>query len=137
MGGRALRKVFVVSLLIGLTTWASAQSFRVQCPTSTITHPSALTNVNVEPPYTGPTTLSASSAATYRAPTANVNGAIKCQQISGGDGYATMGDGTQTYMFSFGPLSGLSDIAKGMPGTEFPAVFNTVFNPGAGSGFTS
>ena len=66
-----------------------------------------------------------------------MNGAIKCQQISGGDGYATMGDGTQTYMFSFGPLSGLSDIAKGMPGTQFPTVFNTVFNPGAGSGFTS
>jgi FtsP/CotA-like multicopper oxidase with cupredoxin domain len=54
-----------------------------------------------------------------------VNGAIKCQQISGGDGYATMADGTQTYMFSFGPLSGLSDIANGQPGTEFPSVFNT------------
>jgi FtsP/CotA-like multicopper oxidase with cupredoxin domain len=56
-----------------------------------------------------------------------VNGAIKCQQISGGDGYATMGDGTQTYMFSFGPLSGLADIAAGLPGTEFPSVFNTVY----------
>jgi len=40
-----------------------------------------------------------------------VNGAIKCQQISGGDGYATMGDGTQTYLFSFGPLSGITEIA--------------------------
>jgi FtsP/CotA-like multicopper oxidase with cupredoxin domain len=57
-------------------------------------------------------------------PTAGVNGAIKCQQISGGDGYATMGDGTQTYMFSFGPLSGLADIANGLPGTQFPTVFN-------------
>jgi FtsP/CotA-like multicopper oxidase with cupredoxin domain len=56
-----------------------------------------------------------------------VNGAIKCQQISGGDGYATMGDGTQTYLFSFGPLSGLGDIAKGLPGTEFPSVFNAPF----------
>jgi FtsP/CotA-like multicopper oxidase with cupredoxin domain len=56
--------------------------------------------------------------------TGNINGAIKCQQISGGDGYATMGDGTQTYMFSFGPLSGLADIAAGKPGTEFPSVFN-------------
>jgi len=55
-----------------------------------------------------------------------VNGAIKCQQISGGDGYATMADGTQTFMFSFGPLSGLADIANGLPGTEFPNVFNTV-----------
>jgi len=29
-------------------------------------------------------------------------GAIKCQQISGGDGYMTEADGNQTYMFSFG-----------------------------------
>jgi FtsP/CotA-like multicopper oxidase with cupredoxin domain len=61
-------------------------------------------------------------------------GAIKCQQIGGGDGYATMADGTQTYMFSFGPLSGLADIAAGKPGTEFPSVFNTIYpgtvNPG-------
>jgi FtsP/CotA-like multicopper oxidase with cupredoxin domain len=56
-----------------------------------------------------------------------VNGALKCQQISGGDGYATMADGTQTFMFSFGPLSGLADIANGLPGTEFPNVFNSVF----------
>src|SRR5205085_11794987 len=32
-----------------------------------------------------------------------------------------------TYMFSFGPLSGLADIANGQPGTEFPSVFNTVY----------
>src|SRR6516164_503641 len=105
---------------------AAAQSFRVQCPTSTITHPSALTNVNAEPAYTAPTVLAPGSGG-YLAPTSNVNGAIKCQQISGGDGYATMGDGTQTYMFSFGPLSGLADIAAGGPGTEFPSVFNTVY----------
>ena len=114
MGARALRKVFVVSFLIGLTTWASAQSFRVQCPTSTITHPDpSNTGINSsESAYTSPTTFSM-DANGYLTPTAHVNGAIKCQQISGGDGYATMGDGTQTYMFSFGPLSGLSDIAKG------------------------
>jgi FtsP/CotA-like multicopper oxidase with cupredoxin domain len=56
-----------------------------------------------------------------------VNGNIKCQQISGGDGYATMGNGTQTYMFSFGPLSGIADITAGLPGTEFPNVFNAVY----------
>ena len=104
---------------------AAAQSFRVQCPTSTITHPATLTNVNVEPAYTAPTALAPGSGG-YLAPTSNVNGAIKCQQISGGDGYATMGDGTQTYMFSFGPLSGLADIANGLPGTEYPNVFNTM-----------
>jgi hypothetical protein len=61
-------------------------------------------------------------------PTAGtVNGAIKCQQISGGDGYSTMADGTQTYMFSFGPLSGLTDIAAGLPGTQFPTTFNTPY----------
>ena len=99
--------------LIGLGTGvASAQSFRVQCPTSTITHPDPNNTGanNAEPVY--PST---------------VNGAIKCQQISGGDGYATMGDGTQTYMFSFGPLSGLTKIAEGLPGTDFPYEFNSLY----------
>jgi FtsP/CotA-like multicopper oxidase with cupredoxin domain len=102
---------------------AIAQSFRVQCPTSTITHPTAANN-NAEPTYVGPTYT---GTAGYPAAPAHVNGAIKCQQISGGDGYATMGDGTQTYMFSFGPLSGISDISNGLPGTQFPMVFNTVY----------
>ncbi|HKV81702.1 MAG TPA: multicopper oxidase domain-containing protein [Candidatus Sulfotelmatobacter sp.] len=102
--------------LLGLATvTVSAQSFRVQCPTSTITHPVAANN-NSEPQYTSAT---------------SVNGAIKCQQIAGGDGYATMGDGTQTYMFSFGPLSGIADIAAGKPGTQFPDVFNSVYPGGA------
>jgi len=60
-------------------------------------------------------------------PQSNVNGAIKCQQISGGDGYMTEADGTQTFMFSFGPLSGLADIAAGRPGTQFPNAFNTPY----------
>jgi FtsP/CotA-like multicopper oxidase with cupredoxin domain len=107
---------------------ADAQSFRVQCPTSTITHPDA-TKTNSEPAYTAPT-----YAPTTGTPSdytsgkgSSVNGAIKCQQISGGDGYATMGDGTQTYLFSFGPLSGITDIALGKPGTEFPSLFNVRF----------
>jgi hypothetical protein len=120
----------VVLALIGLAaTTATAQSFRVQCPTSTITHPTEANN-NAEPAYTGSTTFqntnAANPAAGFLTPATNVNGAIKCQQISGGDGYATMADGTQTYMFSFGPLSGISHIASGQPGTEFPNVFNTV-----------
>ena len=49
---------------------------------------------------------------------------IKCQQLSGGDGFATMADGTQTYLFAFGPLSGMADIIKGLPGTQTPGVFN-------------
>ncbi len=82
---------------------ATAQSFRVQCPTHTALHP--LVPVTAANP-TG------------------ANPHIKCQQISGGDGFATMGDGTQTYLFSFGPLSGLGDIVNGLPGTETAAVFN-------------
>src|SRR6516162_4676893 len=97
---------------------ANAQSFRVQCPTSTITHPVAANN-NSEPPYNGPTTFGTVPVSGmnggYATPTANVNGAIKCQQVSGGDGYSTMPNGVQTFMFSFGPLSGLSDIANGLP----------------------
>ena len=112
---------------------AAAQSFRVQCPASTITHPSSLNDNDVEPAYTGPTPYASAPATTqdaggYLAPTGNVNGAIKCQQISGGDGYATMGDGTQTYLFSFGPLSGIANIAQGLPGTDNPTQFNTVYS---------
>lgn len=113
--------VFVLSMTAA--TSASAQSFRLQCPSTTITHPGA--NNDVEPAYKGPTTL-ATVAKGYLAPTGNVNGAIKCQQISGGDGFATMADGTQLFMFAFGPLSGLADIANGLPGTESPTVFNTL-----------
>jgi FtsP/CotA-like multicopper oxidase with cupredoxin domain len=80
---------------------AQAQSFRVQCPTSTPFHPDGSN--------------------------------IKCQQIAGGDGYATMGDGSTTYLFGFGPLSGLPDIYNGLPGTESNSVFNTTFGPVTGT----
>jgi hypothetical protein len=133
------RQVWLSLVLVFLATLgASAQSFRVQCPTSTITHPLSGTNCsmnptgpgcnNTEPPYNGPTqfTRPTTGSGHYVVPTAaTVNGAIKCQQISGGDGYSTMADGTQTFMFSFGPLSGLADIAAGHPGTQFPYIFNT------------
>ena len=126
---RKLYQVCLVMFLISLAAGAaSAQSFRVQCPTSTITHPATLHDNNLEPAYTGPTVLTSPSPTTFQAPSSNVNGAIKCQQVSGGDGYATMADGTQTYMFSFGPLSGLADIAAGLPGTEPPNTFNTVYS---------
>jgi FtsP/CotA-like multicopper oxidase with cupredoxin domain len=115
---------------------AMAQSFRVQCPTSTITHPDPSgTDVNsTEAAYSGPTTLVAAATGGYLVPSGSANGAIKCQQISGGDGYATMADGHQTFMFSFGPLSGLASIAYGNPdgafdrgtGASFPNVFNTL-----------
>ncbi len=142
-------RLLPVALLCLAVVTANAQTFRVQCPPSTITHPNAAAN-NSEPAYTGPTQYTCSVAGgcagsgVSNAGTANTgylvpvsaSGAIKCQQISGGDGYATMGDGTQTYMFSFGPLSGLANIANGNPsgaygagaGTVPPNVFNTVYS---------
>ena len=121
---------------------ANAQSFRVQCPTNTITHPitgsscgtsptSAGCN-NSEPAYNGPTQFTrqaiTGNSGGFMVPTSStVNGAIKCEQISGGDGYSTMADGNQVFMFAFGPLSGLADIAAGHPGTEFPYAFNTPY----------
>jgi hypothetical protein len=85
---------------------AAAQSFRVQCPEKTALHPDPLDSKN---------------------------GLIKCQHIGGTDGFATMGDGTQIYLFGFAPLSGLGDpadkdafsgILKGLPGTQPASVFN-------------
>jgi hypothetical protein len=116
---------------------AMAQSFRVQCPASTITHPdpsnSGVNSID-RPPYNGPTqfTPQSQTAPGWSVPTKNVNGGIKCQQISGGDGYSTMADGTQTFMFAFGPLSGLTEIAAGHPGTQPPSGFNVVY-PGCTS----
>ena len=49
---------------------AAAQSFRVQCPGSTITHPGSN---NAEPAYVGPTYTGTSG---YPSAPANVNGAI-------------------------------------------------------------
>ncbi len=128
---KKLYKILLPMLLCLAPLTVSAQSFRVQCPTGTLTHPASNPNSptgdnNSEPPYTVPTTQALGPNG-YLAPTGNVNGAIKCQQVSGGDGYSTMANGTQTYMFSFGPLSGLSDIANGQPGTEFPNVFNVPY----------
>jgi hypothetical protein len=122
-------------LLALLSLPAAAQSFRVQCPYSTITHPdpgAAQTppvdnGVNsVEPAYTAPTAQALKNG--FYQPTGNINGAIKCQQVGGGDGYSTMGDGVQTFMYSFGPLSGLASIASGQPGTQFADVFNQVYS---------
>jgi FtsP/CotA-like multicopper oxidase with cupredoxin domain len=96
--------LFVVATLATIT--ASGQSFRVQCPTATPLHTQG----------------------------GSVPGAIKCQQISGGDGYATMGDGTQTYLFAFGPLSGLPDIKNGLPGTQLNTTFNDLTNPNGAVG---
>jgi Multicopper oxidase len=135
----------ILTVLALLAHPARAESFFVQCPTGTITHP--LTNCgddpnavgcnNSEPPYTGPTQYTCSvpngcggtagNVGYWKPTSTTINGAIKCQQISGGDGYATMGDGTQTYLFAFGPLSGLMDMAAGKAGTEPPNIYDALY----------
>ena len=116
-------------------------SFHVQCPTATVRHPGSTatggTGTVVTPhpelaeaPYTGPqirtATKDPTGAHTFTpALTFTDNGgAIKCQEISGGDGMMTEADGNQTFMFAFGPLSGLGLIRNGLPGTLFANDFN-------------
>ncbi len=109
----------IPALLLCLAgTSAFAVSFKVQCPNETTLHPLVNASGQVgQPDSTLP------------------NPAIKCQQISGGDGFATMADGNQIYLFAFGPLSGMADIVNGLPGTEPASVFNTVAttDPGVGA----
>ena len=103
-----LRQVLALSLCL-LALPAVAQTFKVQCPDRTGMHPNGDT------------------------PDAAHPGLIRCQQISGGDGFATMADGTQTYLFAFGPLSGLKDIYNGLPGTQTQHIFNSVGPTGVGT----
>src|SRR5215470_13224035 len=95
------RGLFIATAACAAALTASGQSFLIQCPTSTITHPVAANN-NSEPAYMGP---SYTGNAGYPAGRTQVNDASNCQHSSGGDGFATMGDETQTYLVSFGPLS--------------------------------
>ena len=111
---------FAALMLVFITLPAAAQNFFTQCPTSTLLHPSAPTAAQGEPTYLGPTTGVTVGGVAYK----SNGGAIKCQQISGGDGYMTEADGNQTYLFAFGPLSGLDKIKNGQSGTDFPDEFN-------------
>jgi FtsP/CotA-like multicopper oxidase with cupredoxin domain len=122
-------------------------SFRVQCPTATLLHPGGTSPItgnssfnsspaSAEAPYYGPLVRTATKdptgAYTFNPPLTFTDhgGAIKCQEISGGDGMMTEADGNQTYLFSFGPLSGLGAIQNGQPGTQFPIVFNSPYTAG-------
>jgi FtsP/CotA-like multicopper oxidase with cupredoxin domain len=87
----------VAALSLMFTSEVMATSFQTQCPTSTKLHPGSANNPNP---------------------------GIKCQEIAGGDGYATMGDGTQIYLFGFGPLSGRDLTDQGLPGTQTAADFS-------------
>lgn len=113
---RLFGRVLPTLLLAMFSVGAEAASFRVQCPEQTAQHP----RVNASGIAGQPDSILP-------------NPAIKCQQISGGDGFATMGDGTQTYLFAFGPLSGLVDIFNGLPGTKPASVFNQISPEGTGT----
>ncbi|MGH8133164.1 MAG: multicopper oxidase domain-containing protein, partial [Steroidobacteraceae bacterium] len=143
----ALLPIVLLCLVPALASAQVAQvfqgggSYSVQCPLATLRHPgqtslganSSGTVVTPHPesaeaPYTGPytRTVTASPDGHTLSPLTLVDdgGAIKCQQISGGDGYMTEADGNQMFMFSFGPLSGLNAIENGQPGTQFPVHFD-------------
>jgi FtsP/CotA-like multicopper oxidase with cupredoxin domain len=112
-----------------LFAWgAHAQSFRVQCPAGTDAHPATVPDNT----YSTKTIWGRTDGLLNPTP-AMANPGIKCQQISGGDGFVTMGDGTQTYLFGFGPLSGLPDIFGGNPGTELAKDFLQVSPAGSGA----
>jgi len=112
---------FAAILLLSVVIPAMASSFRVQCPGLGGTP----TYTNLHPNPTAPSTLSAIAAAGSGATYASVfPGQIKCQEIAGGDGFATMADGTQIYLFGFGPLSGRALLDQGLPGTQTAAAFN-------------
>jgi FtsP/CotA-like multicopper oxidase with cupredoxin domain len=113
-------------------------SFMVQCPKSTLWHPAPFYTdpSKGEPAYTGPAPVSPVAVGkgvvfdgtdTEHPVYMGNGGQIKCQEISGGDGYMTEADGNQTFMFSFGPLSGLDNIKNGKPGTLLNTDFNGVY----------
>lgn len=138
------------------STAQAGGSFLVQCPQYTPIHPAP----KLAPAqYPTPTTAAQFQAQNYVGPVAftepvpdvpNPNnlvlpyppvpltyvsngGAIKCQEISGGDGMMTEADGNQTFMFSFGPLSGLDSIKHGLPGTLINSEFNGSIDPTTGN----
>ena len=96
-----IRRSTYTAVLLAMTLPAMGQSFKVQCPNSTPLHP----EINGQP-----------------------NPGIKCQQIAGTDGFATMGNGVPIYLFGFAPLSGFDLINQGLPGTQTAADFNTPYN---------
>ena len=126
---RVLGAGVILSVLAFMAQPASAQSFRVQCPAGTTLHPAditkdpAVSTPAAQAKYSPITTMGRTDGLLNPTP-AMANPHIKCQQLSGGDGYATMGDGHQIYLFAFGPLSGLDNMIKGLPGTVTSTEFN-------------
>jgi hypothetical protein len=124
---RVRSSIVAVTLVLG--TSAGAQSFRVQCPLTTALHPGRCTggtNVSQTCQTIADCPDKHGTCAPFGAAFDPTHpGQIKCQHVGGGDGYATMADGHQIYLFAFSPLSGLQDIQAGQPGTQTAAVFSS------------
>jgi len=116
------------ALLVLVALPAAAQTFMVQCPTSTLLHPNAPTSASGEPPYTGPTTATVVGGVPY----VSNGGAVKCQQISGGDGYMTEGDGNQTFMFSCRPVERPAEDQERSAGDRLPGRIRQPYCEGGG-----
>src|ERR1700730_11241934 len=135
---KKLCQICLSVLLIGFTAGAvSAQSFRVQCPTATTLHPtppsSLVDPLSGDPLFNGmfaiPATITPQiGGKPFPLTYLSNGGAIKCQEISGGDGFMPEADAHQTFIFGFGPLSGLDLIQSGQPGTQLAADFNKPYN---------
>jgi hypothetical protein len=81
--GKMFYRIWLPTLFLCFASLsASAQSFRVQCPSATSLHPSA----NASSPYTTPTTrtvtIQQDGNTSFTLPYVDNGGAIKCQQIS-------------------------------------------------------
>ena len=126
MTTKGIKGLMAGAALMGCGVVAGAQAFRVQCPTTTSMHPAAGAGSPTGLAYTGPLTIHDTGTGGTGLDYVSNGGQIQCQQVSGGDGFATMADGTQIYMFAFGPLSGLANVANGLPGTMPPAMFNVM-----------
>ena len=126
----AINRYFLVALsLIFAAAPAYAQSFRVQCPAVTNLHPGVCSGgINLNKSCVVAATDCPGSTCGPVASDPNHPGQVKCQEVAGGDGYATMADGHQIYLFAFSPLSGISDINSGQPGTQLASVFNAGYN---------
>lgn len=129
----AFENLIVCSMFTALATFTTPPAwgggFRVQCPDTTSLHPTGGPSSSYGGPQQFAFKFNPDVGGQQSIDTVSHGGAIKCQQVSGGDGFATMGDGTQIYLFSFGPLSGLKDIVNGLPGTQLAADFNQMAGP--------
>ena len=117
--------LFLVVLVRLATLAAIAQSFRVQCPASAITHRVAAHN-NSESAYNGPTT---STSGAKRISNAD-DECERHRQVPADLGWRRFRDDGRRHPNPYVLLRtviGVADMAAGKPGTKFPSVFDTAY----------